>query len=151
MGPSPLAESRRIDPGDGSSRYDGSVCTFILGAPYRPVVPQESALEVRVEVYCDGDLPSALSEGIGRMLAERWPAAWDVKVPPRPSRAHPAEWRAVVPISSGASPESLHRQLVDRLLALDPAHSLHLRTRWASQESPDHQEVYEERWSPGQR
>jgi len=29
---------------------------------------------------------------------------------------------------------------------LDPNHSLHFRTRWAFQESPNHQEVYEVRW-----
>ncbi len=108
-------------------------------------------LELRVEVYSDGDLPSGLAARIGEVLARRWPGAWDVTLPTHPSRDEPAEWRAVVGLTARETPEELHRALAGELLALDPTHPLHLRTRWASQESPNHQEVYEERWRPARR
>jgi hypothetical protein len=127
----------------------GGVRGFILKTVNPSVVTPDSALEVRLEIYSDGEFPVPLAGSISRLLEERWPGSWDVKIPTRPTVAHPAEWRAVVPIPPDASPESLHHQLAAGVLALDPSHSLHLRTRWASQESPDHQEVYEERWAPG--
>ncbi|MFZ0830078.1 MAG: hypothetical protein WCB18_02175 [Thermoplasmata archaeon] len=108
----------------------------------------DSPLELRVEAYVDGELPAPLAEKIGAVLAHRWPVSWDVDIPPHASFEHPAEWRAVVPFVEGTTPESLHRQLATELLALDPAHSLHLRTRWDFPQAPNHQEVYEERWKP---
>jgi hypothetical protein len=107
------------------------------------------AMEVRLELYAEGELPATLVSGISSFLSERWPESWDVKIPPRPSREHPAEWRAVLPLPDGATAESLHREMAAKVIALDPAHSLRLRTRWAFQESPNQQEVYEERWTPG--
>ncbi len=120
---------------------------FIVSPTHRLEMSEDSALEVRLEIYSDGELPASLADRISALLSQRWPEAWDVKVPPRPSREHPAEWRAVVPLPEGATPETLHRQLESDVLALDPSHSLHLRTRWAFQESPDHQEIYEMRWT----
>ncbi|MGC2290077.1 MAG: hypothetical protein WA688_09535 [Thermoplasmata archaeon] len=108
----------------------------------------DSPLELRVEIYSDGELTAALSEKIGAVLALRWPVAWDVNVPTHPSFEHPAEWQAVVPFIEGSTPETLHQKIVADLLALDPNHSLHFRTRWDFQQSPNHQEVYEERWKP---
>lgn len=105
-----------------------------------------SALEVRLEIYSDGELPGPLAARISTLLSQRWPEAWDVKVPSRPSLEHPAEWRAVVPLPEGMTPESLHGQIEAELLSLDPTRSLHFRTRWSFQESPNHQEVYEVRW-----
>jgi hypothetical protein len=101
-----------------------------------------------LELYVDGDLPSALADRVGAALARRWPDEWDVKVPPHPSREHPAEWRAVVPLPDGTTPESLHRQITADIRGLDESSTVHFRTRWAFQESPNHQEVYEERWKP---
>ena len=112
-------------------------------------MPEFRALEFRLELYTDTALPDGLASRISAMLAQRWPEAWDVKVPPQPSRGHPAEWHAVVPVPEGTMPESLHRQLANELLALDTSHSLRFRTRWSFPESPDHQEVYEERWDAG--
>jgi hypothetical protein len=106
----------------------------------------EFPLELRVEIYSDDDFPAALAESISVLLSQRWPEAWDVKIPARPSLNHPAEWRAVVPVPEGATPETLHQGVEAAVLALDPHHALHLRTRWSRQESPDHQEVYEVRW-----
>lgn len=106
------------------------------------------AIEVRLELYVDGGLPGELANRISAVLSQRWPEVWDVKVSPRPSLAHPAEWRAVVPLPEGATAEALHRQMAGEILALDSAHSFHLRTRWSFQQSPDHQEIYEERWTP---
>ena len=114
-------------------------------------MPEDNVLELRLEVYADGALPPALVERIGAVLAQRWPETWDVKVPARPTREHPAEWRAVVPLPAGATAESLHATIEADVLALDPARSLHFRTRWSFQESPNHQEVYEVRWEPGAR
>ncbi|HLY77106.1 MAG TPA: hypothetical protein VKT21_04405 [Thermoplasmata archaeon] len=108
----------------------------------------DSPLELRVEVYCDGELPATLAEKIGAVLAQRWPVAWDAEVPAHVSFEHPAEWRAVVPFVEGTTPQSLHRQLAAEFLAMDPSRSLHFRTRWDFQQSPNHQEVYEERWKP---
>jgi hypothetical protein len=104
------------------------------------------ALEVRVELYADGGLSEGLSTQVTTLLSERWPYTWDVVIPARPSLEHPAEWRAVVPLLEGTTAETLHRQMSEKILSLDPSHSLHLRTRWSFQESPDHQEVYEVRW-----
>lgn len=112
-------------------------------------MPQNSALEVRLEIYSDGDLSAALVSDISAVLSKRWPGAWDVKIPPHPSFHHPAEWRAVVPFSEGKTAEALHRQMAADVLGFDASNSLHLRTHWAFQESPNHQEVYEERWGPG--
>jgi hypothetical protein len=106
----------------------------------------DSVVEVRVEVYGEGSFPEGLAERITAVLTQLWAVAWDVKVPPRPSLDHPAEWRAVVPLPGAATPETLHPQVAAAVLALDPSGSLRLRTRWAFQESPNHQEVYEVRW-----
>ena len=106
------------------------------------------AMEVRVELYRDGGLPAAMQGQISATLAQRWPETWDVKVPPTPSFEHPAEWRSVVPLPDGTTPEQLHREIASRILGLDPVGGIHLRTRWAFQESPNHQEIYEERWAP---
>jgi hypothetical protein len=106
------------------------------------------AIEVRLELYVDGGLPSTLADRISAVLAQRWPDEWDVKVPPNPSREHPAEWRAVVPLPEGSTPESLHHRIAEDIHGLDDARVVHFRTRWAFQQSPNHQEVYEERWKP---
>jgi hypothetical protein len=108
----------------------------------------DSPLELRLEAYMDGEFPASLAEKIGALLARRWPVAWDIDTPARPSLDHPAEWRAVVPLIEGTPPETLHRQLAAELLALDPSHSLRFRTRWDFPQSPNHQEVYEEHWNP---
>jgi hypothetical protein len=107
----------------------------------------DSAIELRLELFSEGKLPASLTDRITQFLAEWWPETWDVKVPEQPSLEHPAEWRAVVPLPDGATPENLHGRVEAELSALDPAGSLHYRTRWAFQESPNHQEVYEVRWS----
>jgi hypothetical protein len=106
------------------------------------------ALEVRLELYVDGNFPEGLAPRISALLSQRWPEVWDVKVPVQPSLDHPAEWHAVVPLLEGTTAETLHRQLAKEVLALDATHSFHLRTRWAFQQTPNHQEVYEERWEP---
>ena len=106
-----------------------------------------SNLEMRLEVYPDGTLAPSLVTGISQLLARRWPGHWDVKTPSSPTLDHPAEWRAVIPLPDGATPESLHKSIESEILALDFNHQLHLRTRWAFAESPNHQEVYEVRWA----
>ncbi len=106
------------------------------------------AIEARLELYVDGAFPDLLANRISAVLSQRWPEVWDVKVPPRPTLEHPAEWRAVVPLLEGTTAEILHRQMAAAVLALDASHSFHLRTRWSFQQSPNHQEVYEERWTP---
>lgn len=108
-------------------------------------------LELRVEVYTEGDLSPALAERIGSLLAQRWPVEWDVNIPMHVNFEHPAEWRAIVPPLGGASPEGLHHQLATDLLALDPAHPLRFRTRWDFPQEPNHQEVYEQHWRPKAR
>jgi len=105
-----------------------------------------AAVEVRVELYVDGGLSEGVSTGITALLSQRWPDVWDVKIPARPSLDHPAEWHAVVPLLEGTTQESLHALLAKEILALDTSHSFHLRTRWSFQETPNHQEVYEEGW-----
>jgi hypothetical protein len=110
-----------------------------------------SVMELRVELYSDGPLPATTVEQISRLLAERWPEAWDVKVPPKPSLDHPAEWRSVVPLPDGVAPEVMHLRIEEGISALDPARAFHYRTRWALQESPNHQEIYEVRWTPKKR
>jgi hypothetical protein len=102
--------------------------------------------EVRLELYVDGMLPPGLPTRISVVLSQRWPEVWDVEVPARPSFDHPAEWRAVVPLLEGTTAETLHHQLARDILALDDSHSFHFRTRWSFQQTPNHQEVYEERW-----
>lgn len=104
------------------------------------------AIEVRLELYVDGGLSEQLASRISSVLSQRWPGAWDVKVPLHPSFEHPAEWRAVVPLLAGTTAETLHRQMAENVLSLDASHTFHFRTRWSFQESPNHQEVYEERW-----
>jgi hypothetical protein len=106
------------------------------------------AIEVRLELYVDGNFPDLLASRISAVLSQRWPGAWDVKVPPKPSFDHPAEWRAVVPLLEGATAETLHRQMATDILSLESSETFHLRTRWSFQQSPNHQEVYEERWEP---
>ena len=107
----------------------------------------DSAIEVRLEVYSDGDFSAETARQLTEALAGRWPETWDVKVPARPSRGHPAEWRAVVPLPDGATAEKLHQLLAAVVLALPGSDSLHFRTRWSFQESPDHQEIYEVAWA----
>jgi hypothetical protein len=109
-------------------------------------MPTTAALELRLEVYSDGDLHGPIADRISAVLAQRWPGAWDIKVPPQPSLEHPAEWRSVVPLPDGSTGETLHQQVAADIHALDTSHTLHFRTRWAFQESPNHQEVYEESW-----
>ncbi len=101
-----------------------------------------------MEVYSDGELPAALVERITAVLAQRWPVEWDVSVPAPAGFEHPAEWRGVVPLPEGATPESVHREIAAELVALDPAHPLHFRTRWDFPQAPDQREVYEEHWKP---
>jgi hypothetical protein len=103
-------------------------------------------IEVRLELFSERGLTPSLTDRIGALLARRWPAAWDVKIPAHSSLEHPAEWRAIVSIPPGDTTETVHPQLAAELQALDPAVSLRFRTRWAYQETPNHQEVYEERW-----
>jgi hypothetical protein len=110
-----------------------------------------STAEVRLEIYADGELSPELVSGISAALSQRWPVEWDVKIPPKPSPTHPAEWRSVVPIPDGQSFELMHQGVADSVRQLDASHLLHFRTRWAHQETPDHQEVYEERWTPDRR
>jgi hypothetical protein len=105
------------------------------------------ALEFRLELYADAGFPDGLASRISALLLQRWPEAWDVKVPAKPTLEHPAEWHAIVPLLEGTTAESLHRQLADEILALDHTGSIHFRTRWAFQETPNHQEVYEQRWN----
>lgn len=106
------------------------------------------ALEVRLELYIDGGFPEGLVAKISSLLSEHWPFEWDVRVPPQPSRQHPAEWRAVIPVPEGATAETLHAQMSGKILSLDTTTSFHLRSRWSFQETPNNQEVYEVRWSP---
>lgn len=113
-----------------------------------PIMPGGFPMEVRVEVYGDGDLVELVTSRITALLARRWPVVWDVKLPPHASFNHPAEWRAVVPIPEGTTPEALHRVVAREMLEENASVPLHFRTRWASQVTPDHQEVYEERWKP---
>jgi len=108
----------------------------------------ETPLELRVEVYADGELPAVLADQIGAVLARHWPVEWDVDIPTHSTFDHPAEWRAVVPHVEGTTPQTLHRQLAAELIALDPSHPLHLRTRWDFPQAPDQREVYEEGWKP---
>ncbi len=108
----------------------------------------DSPLELRVEVYYDGELPATLAEKIAALLAHRWPVALDAEVPAHVSFEHPAEWRAVVPFVEGTTPQSLHQQLAAELLAVDPSRSRHIRTPWAFQQSPHPQAGYAERWKP---
>jgi len=109
------------------------------------------ALEFRLELYVEGGLPQGLADRISAVLSSRWPSTWDVKVPAQVNFHNPAEWRAVVPLLDGTTAETLHVQLAKDILAMDLSHSFHFRTRWAFQETPNHQEVYEERWTPDGR
>jgi len=110
-----------------------------------------SIFEVRLEAYSDLDLDPTIVHGITAILEARWPEAWDIKIPPSASRAHPAEWHAIVPLPEGSTPESLHGQIEGQVRAIDPGHTLRYRTRWAYQQTPDHQEVYEVRWEEDSR
>jgi hypothetical protein len=123
----------------------------IISAPHSCGMAAGSAMEMRLELYADGSFPPSLADQITKLLAQWWPETWDVKVPERPSLQHPAEWRAVVPLPDGATPESVHLRVEAGLSGLDPSGSLHYRTRWAFQEAPNHQEVYEVRWTPEKR
>lgn len=114
-------------------------------------MPSDSPLELRVEVYADGGLSPAIAEKIGALLVRRWEVEWDINIPAQVSFEHPAEWRAIVPSPGETTPESLHHQLAVELLALDPVHPLHFRTRWDFPQEPNHQEVYEEHWRPRRR
>lgn len=107
----------------------------------------DSAIEVRLEVYSDGEFSSELARQLSEVLSERWPETWDVKLPARPSREHPAEWRAVVPLPEGATAEKLHQLVAAAVLSAPGSGSLHFRTRWSFPESPDHQEIYEVAWA----
>jgi hypothetical protein len=111
----------------------------------------DTPLELRVEVYSDGDLSSSLAERISALLVQRWPVEWDVSVPAGANFEHPAEWRAVVALPEGTTPETVHGEVAAQLSALDPSHPLHFRTRWDFPQAPDQREVYEERWKPTRR
>lgn len=111
----------------------------------------DSPLELRVEAYGEEALPKALVEGIGSLLARRWPVEWDVTIPEYPDFDHPAEWRATVPLPEASTPETVHRELAKELNALDSAHVLRFRTRWDFPQAPDQREVYEEHWKPSHR
>jgi hypothetical protein len=113
-----------------------------------PGMASDSPFEVRVEVYADGEFSPAIVEKIGALLARRWPVEWDVNVPTRVNFEHPAEWRGVILLPDGTTPEMAHRQVAADLLALDPGHPLHFRTRWDFPQAPDQREVYEEHWNP---
>jgi hypothetical protein len=108
----------------------------------------DTPLELRVEAYAEGALSPTLAERIGAALAKRWPVEWDITVPPVASREHPAEWRAVVPLPEGQTPEMVHPQIAADIRALDPSGTLHFRTRWDFPQAPDQKEVYEEHWKP---
>lgn len=105
-------------------------------------------LEVRLEIYVDGPLDPDLAKKITGVLSEKWPVTWDIKIPPRTSLEHPARWHAVVPCDEGQTPEGLHRELAQKVGALDPARRLRFRTRWDLPESPNEQEIYEVGWKP---
>ena len=127
----------------------GEVRRAFIGTPIHGLeMSSDPALEVRLEVCAEGGLPAPVADKISAVLSQRWPGAWDVKLPPRSSVEHPAEWRSVVPLPAGATAETLHNQVAADVLALDASRSLRFRTRWAFQESPNHQEVYEVRWDP---
>jgi hypothetical protein len=108
----------------------------------------ESAIELRLEMYTNGPLPTGVRDGVTNFLTHWWPETWDVKVPDHSSLEHPAEWRAVIPLRDGETAENLHGRIETQVSALDPGRALHYRTRWSFQESPNHQEVYEVRWAP---
>lgn len=117
--------------------------------PTHPRAMTPSApLEVRLEVYAEGDLPEPILTKIGAALSQRWPVTWDIRVPPKVSFEHPAEWRAIVPVPEGATAESLHGLIATDLTTLDPGLTLHYRTRWDFPDSSNQQEVYEVRWKP---
>jgi hypothetical protein len=103
-------------------------------------------LEVRLEAYGEGPLDRSLVDGISAILEKRWPEVWDIKLPPTPSRDHPAEWHATVALAPNETPESVHGRIESEVLALDPRRSIRFRTRWSFPETPNHQEVYEVRW-----
>ncbi|HTW39428.1 MAG TPA: hypothetical protein VMF04_01005 [Thermoplasmata archaeon] len=109
---------------------------------------EPTILELRLEAYGDGGLAPPLESGITALLERWWPEMWDVKRPPTPSREHPAEWHATIPLPEGETPESIHGRIESEVLALDPSRSIRFRTRWSFPESPNHQEVYEVRWDP---
>ncbi len=108
-------------------------------------------LELRLEVYPTTEFSLAFAAGVTALLSTRWPERWDVKIPARPTAERPAEWRATVSLPEGATPETLHRQLEADLDGLDPQHQIRFRTRWAFAQTPNHQEVYEVRWSADRR
>jgi hypothetical protein len=110
-------------------------------------MPDVSPIELRVELYSDGPLPTSVVDQVTKLLADRWPEVWDVTVPKHVALDHPAEWRAVVPLPDGATPESLHASVESAIAGIDPSGTLHYRTRWAFPESPNHQEIYEVRWN----
>ncbi|MHB1434980.1 MAG: hypothetical protein ACYCPN_03700 [Thermoplasmata archaeon] len=108
---------------------------------------ETNPIELRVELYSDDGLsPEALAR-VQAMLTARWPVVWDVTHPEKPTLDHPLRWRAVIPLRKGTAPEGLHRELESSIRAAALSPSLHLRTRWALPSDPNHQEVYEVRWS----
>lgn len=108
-------------------------------------------VELRLEAYAEGALDPSLVEKISGWLKEKWPVTWDVSVPTRASFEHPARWHAVVPLPADQTPQALHRTIAARLMALDPALTLRYRTRWDFPQTPNEQEVYEERWKPARK
>lgn len=105
-------------------------------------------LEVRLELYSDGILDRAVVDKISALLAARWSVSWEIKVPPSPSFDHPARWHAIVPRGPNETPQALHQRIVADLAGVDPTHAFRFRTRWDFVQSPNEQEVFEERWTP---
>ena len=102
--------------------------------------------EFRLEVYADGALEPAVAQRIGALLAERWPITWDVKVPTTVTMEHPARWHAVLALGGSETPAKVHRQIALKLHEIDPQDTLRYRSRWAFPQTPNEQEVFEERW-----
>ncbi len=108
---------------------------------------EANPIELRVELFSDDGLGAEALARVQELLTARWPVAWDVTHPPHPTLEHPLRWRAVIPLLEGTTPEGLHLELESAIRAAALSPSLHLRTRWAFPSDPNHQEVYEVRWS----
>ncbi|MDE1819771.1 MAG: hypothetical protein KGJ23_02125 [Euryarchaeota archaeon] len=114
-------------------------------AQYAEVIA-EAPVEIRLELFTNGPLTRTTVEQISGMLSRRWPVTWDAKVPSSTSRDHPARWHATIPPAASGATELLHREIRDELRSIDPAGTFKFRTRWNFPQSPNDQEIYEERW-----